>query len=76
MAGIVYPVPKPERFTCETCGMTVVEVRNHSCAHCGMIAYLNFRHAFDWPLDEADMIRLGLKPAPTKETKPTRRKNG
>lgn len=74
---IDYPDRKPETFTCETCGQEVFEVRNNSCAYCGMIAYLNFRHVFNWPLDDTEMVRLGLKPAPVKETKPkSRRKNG
>lgn len=30
------------------------------CKVCGTIAYLIFRHAMDWPLDEADKKRLGL----------------
>lgn len=55
MAGIVYPERKPERFTCETCRQEVFEIRNNSCQYCGMIAYLNFRHAFNWPMTPEEL---------------------
>lgn len=62
MAGIVYPERVPEDFTCEICGEEVHEIRNNACRYCAVIAHLNFRAAFNWPLDEEEFIRLGLKP--------------
>lgn len=58
---ILYPERKPEKFVCPDCKQEVFEVRNNACRYCGVIAYLNFRAAFNWPLDEEDFIRLGLK---------------
>lgn len=72
MAGIVYPERKPEKFRCETCGQEVYEIRNNACHYCGTIAYLNFRHAFNWPLDESELVALGLKQPEVK----SRRKHG
>ncbi len=49
-----------EWFKCETCGERVHEIHNNSCKFCATIAYLKFRHAFNWPLTAEDKARLGL----------------
>lgn len=61
MSGIKEPERHPEWFTCETCKERVFEIRSNSCKRCVVIAYLTFRHAVNWPLDEAAYKRLGLK---------------
>lgn len=49
-----------EPTQCPQCGAEVWDVYANFCKVCGTIAYLVFRHAMNWPLDDNDKKRLGL----------------
>lgn len=52
---------RPVHWTCPECKTDVFEPHVGAfCKVCGMIAYLNFRHVMNWPLDAEEKKRLGL----------------
>ena len=61
MGAIEKPGPRRKPVPCHGCGTPLWEPYSAQCDHCHMVSYLVFRHAMDWPLDEQDFIRLGLK---------------
>jgi hypothetical protein len=80
MGAIESPVRR-KPVPCFGCGEPIWETYNAQCDHCHMVGYLIFRHAVDWPLDEYDMVRLGLKqpkeePSSTPTSTTRRRKGG
>lgn len=59
--GAVEPTRRKEPVPCRDCGEPLWFAYEYLCDVCLTIAYLHFRHAMNWPLDEADKKRLGLK---------------
>lgn len=58
---VVAAVTRDKKVPCQDCGeVTVWHINMGSCDVCFVIAYLKFRHAWGWPLDDLDKKRLGL----------------
>lgn len=63
MSGIQVKLIRDKPGKCPECGeVTVTEVYANWCKPCRGKAYLEFRDAMNWPLDVAELRRLGFIP--------------
>jgi hypothetical protein len=58
--GAVDPGKRKIPVICPKCGEEIWEPYAYTCNVCFVIAYLEFRHVMNWPLDAQDKRRLGL----------------
>ena len=62
MSGPVQKVYRDKPVPCPRCGTGEINrVMSQLCDVCHAITYLEFRHAFGWPMTDDDYKKLGIK---------------